>query len=94
MGLFDTSVEKNVRDLLATTSKEYHVVMDKLKRVVASGNFHHELLPKHLLMDNASQNILQIIDGIPICCKIDLRGSEAPLTITISYVNQRAKDES
>lgn len=38
MGLFDTSVEKNVRDLLATTNKEYHVVMDKLKRIVATGD--------------------------------------------------------
>jgi len=33
--------------MIATTNKEYYIVMDKLKRVVASGNFHHELIPKH-----------------------------------------------
>lgn len=38
---------KNVKDMIATTNKEYYIVMDKLKRVVASGNFHHELIPKH-----------------------------------------------
>jgi hypothetical protein len=54
--------------------------MDKLKRVVASGNFHHEFIPKHL-NPSPDSNRLQIIDGIPVCCKITLKGFEAPLTI-------------
>jgi len=41
-----------VRDLFATTNKDYHIVMDKLKRVVASGNFHHELVPKNAPENN------------------------------------------
>lgn len=80
--------EKNVRELLATTNKEYYVVMDKLKRVVASGNFHHELQPKHLLGPGSLENTLQIIDEIPSCCKITLKGNEAPLAISIIYLNK------
>ncbi len=72
-----------MRELIATTNKEYYVVMDKLKRVVASGNFHHEFVPKHLAQSGSAENSLQVIDGIPSCCKISLRGNVAPLTINI-----------
>jgi hypothetical protein len=30
--------------------------MDKLKRVVASGNFHHEFTPKHQLAAGSNEN--------------------------------------
>ena len=59
-GIFDFKTEKNVRELLATTNKEYFVIMDKLKRVVASGNFHHELIPKHLVSAGSTENNLQV----------------------------------
>jgi hypothetical protein len=52
----NVSQEKNVREMLATTNKEYYIVMDKLKRVVASGNFHHELIPKHALAAGSTEN--------------------------------------
>ena len=42
--------------MIATTNKEYYVVMDKLKRVVASGNFHQELLPKGALSAGSLEN--------------------------------------
>ena len=62
--------------------------MDKLKRVVASGNFHHEFIPKHLVAAGSNENKIQIIDGIPACCKITLKGFEAPLTIQFSYLSK------
>ena len=77
-----------MREMLATTNKEYYIVMDKLKRVVASGNFHHELIPKHALAAGSTENNIQIIEGIPTCCKITLRGMEAPLLINISYLSK------
>jgi hypothetical protein len=50
---------KDVRELLATTNKQYFVMMDKLKRVVATGgNFHQELIPKHLLPKDSRDNTL------------------------------------
>lgn len=45
-----------MREMLVTTNKEYYIVMDKLKRVVASGNFHHELIPKHALTAGSLEN--------------------------------------
>lgn len=90
-GIIEFKSEKNVRELLATTNKEYFVIMDKLKRVVASGNFHHELIAKHLLSSGSTENNVNVIDGIPICCKITLKDNEAPLTILINYLGQKAK---
>jgi hypothetical protein len=93
-GIIDFKSENNVRELLATTNKEYFVIMDKLKRVVASGNFHHELIAKHLLSLGSNENIVNVIDGIPACCKITLKDNEAPLTILISYLGQKGKKGS
>jgi len=84
----DVKSEKNVRDMLASTNKEYYVVMDKLKRVVASGNFHHEFIPKHVIAAGSTENVVQIIDGIPLCCKVTLRGLEAPLVLNITYLSK------
>jgi len=60
--------------LIATTNKEYYIVMDKLKRVVASGNFHHEFIPKHMVTAVSNENKVTVIDGIPMCCKVNLKG--------------------
>ena len=80
---------KNVKDMIATTNKEYYIVMDKLKRVVASGNFHHEFIPKHQqTAGGANENKIQVIDGITSCCKINLKGMEAPLVIQVSYLSK------
>jgi len=92
-GIIDFKSEKNVRELLATTNKEYFVIMDKLKRVVASGNFHHELLAKHLLSAGSTENNVNVIDGIPICCKISLKDNEAPLTILVNYLGRKRGGE-
>jgi hypothetical protein len=81
-----------VRELLASTNKEYYLVMDKLKRVVASGNFHHELIPRHHLSTGSTENTLTIIDEIPSCCRITLKGNEAPLAVSILYLSRAAGD--
>jgi hypothetical protein len=68
--------------------------MDKLKRVVASGNFHHELVPRHNLSAGSTDNTLTIIDEIPSCCKISLKGNEGPLSIYVLYLSQNGKKDS
>lgn len=69
-------------------------MMDKLKRVVATGgNFHHELIPKHLLPKDSRDNDLQIIDEIPCCCRVALRGNESPLTVFIKYESAQKKGQ-
>ena len=70
------------------------MVMDKLKRVVASGNFHHELQPRHTLTAGSTENNLTIIDEIPSCCKITLKGNEAPLNISIIYLGNTTKKDT
>ena len=74
--------------MITTTNKEYYVVMDKLKRVVASGNFHQELVPRHSLAPGSLDNNIHVIDGIPSCCKITLKGNEAPLVVNIQYISK------
>ena len=60
-GLFDSEKFKKVRELIMLTNKDYYIVMDKLKRVVASGNFHHELLPKDLVGPGGHENTLNVL---------------------------------
>ena len=35
--------------MFTDTTKYFHVVIDKLKRVVTNGNYHIDLIPKHMI---------------------------------------------
>jgi hypothetical protein len=76
-----------MKNLFAVATKEHHVLLDKLKRVVSNGNYHQDLIPKHMIIfpDQAAQNIVQVIDGIPSLCRIPLKDQTPPLVLRVSY---------
>jgi hypothetical protein len=81
---------ETVKQIFNSTNKDFYVVMDKLKRVVSNGNYHIDLTPNHLIpkAETAKANIVQVIDGIPTCCRISLKDQTAPLVIKVAYKTQ------
>ena len=49
-----------------------------MSKVVDNGDFHK-------LLENRRPVELQVIDGIPCSCKVDLRGMQPPLVVQVRY---------
>jgi len=70
--------ESKVQDLMVRTAKDFMIAKIKLARVVNNGDFHEAL-------DAKLPSSLHVIEGVPLFCKMDLRGYEAPLIIGVEY---------
>ena len=42
----------------------------------------------HINLKHREDNILDVFDGVPLCCKLSLRGYEAPLTLNIKNLGK------
>ena len=50
----------------------------KLSRVVDNGTFHK-------IIETRGENLFEVVEGVPICCKLLIRGLPPPLAISVMY---------
>lgn len=68
--------EHDIQKILQTTNKEIQLAKYKISRVVDDGSH-------HIVLENRVMREFNILDEIPILCRITLKGMEPPLTITL-----------
>ncbi|CDW81431.1 UNKNOWN [Stylonychia lemnae] len=74
----DKAYEKNVKDLLNQTVKEYQIAKLQLSKLVNNGNFHQNL-------NSRGENHHQILQEIDQYCRLNTRGYFAPLNLMFTY---------
>ena len=68
--------------LLKTTNTEIKKVFYEVSRCVNDGEYHQVLTPKEV-------NEVQVTEGIPLACRVDLAGYANPLVISVKPAGVR-----
>lgn len=78
-GLNNSLKNKNQASILIrSANKDIQQALYKINKVIDNGNFHKILTIKQ-------KSSFDIFEGVPICCKITVRGIDPPLIFKIAY---------
>ena len=72
--------------MLNSTNRDIQLALYKLSRVVDTGNFHK-------VLENDEPVELDVLEGIPVCCVVNLKGKSPPLTLNIKYEDDKKRTD-